>query len=157
MGWHRNLQTIADAVNYAYNLGVVVVAAAGNNDDDARNYYPANLPQVIAVAATGHNDTIASFPNWGSKIDVAAPGVDILSLRASGTSMGTPVNAYYTRVDGTSMATPHVSGLAALILAQNPTYSNEDVRQAIRISANNLGTSGFDLNYGYGRISTSAA
>lgn len=150
-------QTIADAVSYAYNLGVVVVAAAGNNNDDARNYYPANLPQVITVAATDHNDNIAYFSNWGSKIDVAAPGVDILSLRAAGTTMGTPVNAYYTRADGTSMATPHVSGLAALILAQNPTYSNEDVRQAIRVSADKLGTSGFDLNYGYGRINASAA
>ncbi|HKV77256.1 MAG TPA: choice-of-anchor D domain-containing protein [Candidatus Sulfotelmatobacter sp.] len=150
-------QTIADAVSYAYNLGVVVVAAAGNNNDDARNYYPANLPQVITVAATDHNDNIAYFSNWGSKIDVAAPGVDILSLRAAGTTMGTPVNSYYTRADGTSMAAPHVSGLASLILAQHPTYSNEDVRQAVRASANNLGTSGFDLNYGYGRINASAA
>jgi len=150
-------QTIADAVSYAYDLGAVVVAAAGNNSDDARNYYPANLPQVITVAATDHNDNIAYFSNWGSKIDVAAPGVDILSLRAAGTTMGTPVNSLYTRADGTSMATPHVSGLAALILAQHPTYSNEDVRQAIRVSANNLGTSGFDQNYGYGRINASAA
>lgn len=75
---------------------------AGNNSDDARNYYPANLPQVITVAASDHNDNIAYFSNWGSKIDVTAPGVDILSLRATGTTMGTPVDAYYTRADGTS-------------------------------------------------------
>jgi len=150
-------QTIADAVSYAYNLGAVIVAAAGNSSDDARNYYPANLPQGITVAATEHNDNIAYFSNWGSKIDVAAPGVDILSLRAAGTTMGTPVDAYYTRADGTSMATPHVSGLAALILSQHTAYSNEDVRQAIRVSANNLGTTGFDLNYGYGRINAAAA
>jgi len=150
-------QTIADAVSYAYNLGAVVVAAAGNNSDDARNYYPANLPQVITVAATDHNDVQASFSNWGDKIDVAAPGVDILSLRATGTSMGTPVDANYTRADGTSMATPHVSGLAALVLSQYPAYSNEDVRQVIRVSALSLGTPGFDLNYGYGRINAAYA
>lgn len=150
-------QTIADAVSYAYSLGAVIVAAAGNNSDDARKYYPANLPQVITVAATDHNDYTAYFSNWGSKIDVAAPGVDILSLRAAGTSMGTPVDAYYTRADGTSMATPHVSGLAALLLSGNPQYSNEDVRQAIRTSANDLSTPGFDLDYGYGRINASAA
>ena len=150
-------QTIADAVSYAYNLGVVIVVAAGNNNDDARNYYPANLPQVITVAATDHSDYIAYFSNWGSKIDVAAPGVDILSLRAAGTSMGTPVDAYYTRADGTSMATPHVSGLAALVLGAHPSFSNEDVRQVIRNSATDLSTAGFDLTYGYGRINTSSA
>ena len=152
-----NSQTIADAVSYAYNLGAVIVAAAGNNSDDARKYYPANLPQVITVAATDHNNTMAYFSNWGSKIDVTAPGVDVLSLRAAGTTLGTPVDAYYTRLDGTSMATPHVSGLAGLLLSQNPAYSNEDVRQAIRVSATKYGTAGFDLNYGYGVINAAAA
>jgi len=150
-------QTIADAVSYAYNLGAVIVAAAGNNNDDAWNYYPANLPQVITVAATDHTDTIAYFSNWGTKIDVAAPGVDILSLRAAGTSMGTPLNSLYTRADGTSMATPHVSGLAALILAQNPTYLDEDVRQVLRVTGNDLGQTGYDTTYGYGRINAAAA
>src|SRR5215469_540355 len=150
-------QTIADAMSYAYNLGAVIVAAAGNSNADARNFYPANLPQVITVAATDHNDTIASFSNWGDKIDVAAPGVDILSLRAAGTSMGTPVDANYTRADGTSMATPHVSGLAALVLAQHSSYSNEDVRQVIRVSATSMGTPGFDQSYGYGRINAAGA
>jgi subtilisin family serine protease len=150
-------QTIADAIAYAYSLGAVVVAAAGNNNDDALNYYPGNLPDVITVAASDHNDVIAYFSNWGTKIDVAAPGVDILSLRAAGTSMGTPVDAYYTRADGTSMATPHVSGLAALILSQHPIYINEDVRQALRASATDLGQAGFDPTFGYGRIDAAAA
>src|SRR5579872_1817 len=150
-------QTIADAVSYAYNLGAVIVAAAGNNNDNAWNYYPANLPQVITVAATDHNDNIAYFSNWGTKIDVAAPGVDILSLRAAGTTMGTPLNSLYTRADGTSMATPHVSGLAALILAQHPTYLDEDVRQVLRVSGTDLGQSGYDTTYGYGRINATAA
>jgi hypothetical protein len=150
-------QTIADAVSYAYNLGAVIVAAAGNEASDARNYYPGNLSDAITVAATDPNDALAYFSNFGSKIDVAAPGVDVLSLRAAGTSLGTPVDAYYTRASGTSMATPHVSGLAALILSQHPTYSNEDVRQVLRVSATDLGTPGFDLTYGYGRINAANA
>jgi len=150
-------QTIADAVDYAYNMGLVFVTSAGNDNDNADNYYPANLWDVITVAASDPTDALASFSNWGDKIDVAAPGVDILSLRAAGTSMGTPLNDDYTRADGTSMAAPHVSGLAALILAAHPEYSNEEVRQAIRISADNLGQPGFDMNFGYGRIDASAA
>jgi hypothetical protein len=150
-------QTIADAVSYAYNLGAVTVAAAGNDSADAEGYYPANLSNVITVAATDPNDVIAYFSNFGSKIDVAAPGVDILSLLATGTNFGTPVGTGYTRASGTSMAAPHVSGLAALILAQNPNYSNEDVRQVLRVSAIALGTSGFNLTYGYGRINAAAA
>src|SRR6266566_349123 len=150
-------QTIADAVDYAYNLGAVVVAAAGNNADDARNYFPANLPEVITVAATAPDDSIAAFSNFGSKIDVAAPGVDILSLRAAGTSLGSPINNDYTRADGTSMAAPHVSGAAALLLSEHPEYSNEDVRQAVRTSATDLGTPGFDSSFGYGNLNASAA
>ena len=150
-------QTIAEAVDYACNLGVVVVAAAGNNSDDAMNYYPANLPEVITVAASDPFDSIAFFSNFGTKIDIAAPGVDILSLRAAGTSMGSPVDDFYTRADGTSMATPHVSGLAALILSQHPEYINEDVRQAVRASASDLGDAGFDQTFGYGRIDAAGA
>ena len=150
-------QTISDAVSYAHNLGAVIVVAAGNNSSDARNYYPANLSDAITVAATDPDDVLAYFSNYGSKIDVAAPGVDILSLRAAGTSLGTPVDIYYTRASGTSMATPHVSGTAALILSQHPDYSNEDVRQVLRVSAADLGTAGFDLTYGYGRINATAA
>jgi subtilisin family serine protease len=151
-------QTIAQAIDYAHSLGAVIVAAAGNSRDDARNYYPANVWDAITVSATDHNDSAAYFSNYGSKIDVAAPGVDILSLRAAGTSMGTPVDANYTRADGTSMATPHVSGLAALILAQNPVFSNEDVRQALRHTATiPYSTNTFDINYGYGRINGASA
>lgn len=150
-------QTIADAVSYAYNLGAVFVAAAGNNSGDARDFYPAGLWNVITVAASDPNDQLASFSNSGSKIDVTAPGVDILSLQATGTNFGTTVSVGYTRASGTSMAAPHVSGLAALILAQNANYSNEDVRQALRVSATDLGTAGYDLSYGYGRINASAA
>ncbi len=150
-------QTIADAITYAYDLGAVIVVAAGNNSEDARDFYPAALPNVITVAASDSNDNLASFSNFGSKIDVAAPGVDILSLQAAGSTLGPVVSPGYMRLSGTSMATPHVSGLAALILSQHPAYSNEDVRQVLRVSATDLGDPGYDLSYGYGRINASAA
>jgi len=153
-------QTTADAVDYAYNLGAVIVAAAGNNNSDASRYSPGNLWDVITVAATDTVGNKASFSNWGEKIDVAAPGVDILSLQASESTIGTVVTPGYMRLSGTSMATPHVSGLAGLILSGNPTYSNEDVRQTIRSSALPLGTdasAGFDSNFGYGLIDCAKA
>lgn len=148
---------IAEAIDYAYNLGAVIVAAAGNFDENTDEFGPANLWQVIAVAATDPSDTPASFSNWGNKVDVAAPGVDILSLQAAGTSIGTTVSPGYTRASGTSMAAPHVSGLAALLLAGHPEYSNEDVRQALRVSADALASGGSAQTYGYGRIDASAA
>jgi hypothetical protein len=153
-------QTVADAADYAYNLGAVIVAAAGNNSQDAMGYFPGNLWEAITVGATDSNDNLASFSNYGEKIDVVTPGVDILSLQASESIIGTVVPPGYMRLSGTSMATPHVFGLAALILSQYPGYSNEDVRQAIRASAAPLGTdasAGFDSNFGYGRIDAAKA
>ena len=156
-GGYGTSATVADAVRYAYNLGAVVVAAAGNSADDARNYYPANLEEAITVAAATQDNATAYFSNFGSKGDVAAPGTDILSLRAAGTSLGNPVDNDYTRASGTSMAAPHVSGVAALVLSRHPEYSNEDVRQAIRTSATDFGAPGYDFNFGYGGLNAAGA
>lgn len=151
-------ETIADAIDYAYSMGIVIVAAAGNQETDARGFYPAALWDVITVAASDPNDNLADFSNFGSKIDVAAPGVDILSLQAAGTTLGTPAGSGgYTRLKGTSMATPHVSGLAALLLALHPEYSNEDVRQAIRASAQGVADGVIDLSFGYGHADAAQA
>ena len=150
-------QTIADAITYAHSLGVAVVVAAGNSGADVRNFYPAGLANVITVAATASNDTTAGFSNWGNRIDVSAPGVDILSLAGAGTAMGSLVAPGYTRANGTSMAAPHVAGLAALVLAQHPAYSNEELRQVLRVSALDLGGPGVDTAHGYGRVRAAAA
>jgi len=149
-------QAIADAVSYAHSLGVAVVVAAGNDSADARNYYPAGLSKVITVAATGSDDTLAYFSNFGSRIDVSAPGLDILSLAGAGTAMGTLVAPGYTRASGTSMAAPHVAGLAALILARYPTYTNEELRTVLRFSATGHGGP-VDPAQGYGRVDATAA
>jgi parallel beta-helix repeat protein len=154
---------IEDAVDYAYAAGCVIVFAAGNSNDDVAYYSPANYSKTIAVAATDSDDEKASFSNYGDLIDVAAPGVDILSLRAEGTDiyLGKPgydpcdafypcddVNATMYICSGTSMACPHVAGLAGLCLAVDANLEPQDVRLLINLNADDIG----DANVGWGRI-----
>jgi subtilisin family serine protease len=169
-------QTIADAVDYAHDLGCVIVAAAGNNNADAINFSPANLSNVITVSALDQNDQKCYFSNYGQKIDVGAPGgngnfllsdgtraeYNVLSLLAPNSYFATNLSAYivgtnYLRIAGTSMACPHVAGLAALILSHDPTFTNEEVRQVIRVSADDVGPTGQDIDSGYGRINAYTA
>ncbi|NOZ73638.1 MAG: S8 family serine peptidase [Chloroflexi bacterium] len=135
------------AIEYAVQHGVVVVAAAGNNGREIY-HWPAAQDASIAVAATTATDTLASFSNRGDYVDVAAPGVMIWSLRMGGG---------YRTMSGTSMATPHVSGLAALILARNPTLTPLEIRTIIQNTATDLGAPGKDTAFGYGRIDAYAA
>jgi subtilisin family serine protease len=151
----------ADAISYAYSKGVITVAAAGNSNEDARISSPASIPDVITVAASDPNDLKASFSNFGPKIDVAAPGVDILSLKSSTASkvcVGTQIVATnYCHISGTSMATPHVAGLAALLLAKDPSLSPEEVRQIIHQTADKVYGQAWETNFGYGRINAGTA
>jgi subtilisin family serine protease len=155
---------IKDAVNYAYSQGCVVVAAAGNDNDDASYYTPAGIANVIAVAAFDQNDARCYFSNYGTKIDVAAPGgngssdpYNILSTMGDNTYIASAkpnlkVNIGYWRLAGTSMACPHVSGLAALMLKNKPDFTNEDIRNELVISADDVGDVGRDRDSGFGRI-----
>lgn len=132
----------AEAVQYAISKGVVLVAAAGNDDTDLPTY-PAAFDPVIAVSATDSRDQITNFSNYGYYIDFAAPGVDIYS---------TFPGSSYKELDGTSMATPIVSGTAALVLSKNPLLSTGEVENILRKSVVDLGRKGWDVFYGYGRI-----
>jgi len=123
-GSSEESEVLQDAIDYAYSQGVFVIAAAGN-DNSNQPYYPAGYPHVISVTATDSEDKKWSLSNYGDWIDIAAPGVDILSLRAEGTSEGRTYGRYTTLMSGTSMAAPHVAGACALLLSANPllTYA----------------------------------
>ncbi len=120
-------QALYDAIEEAGKKGILFVAAAGNesNDNDANASYPASyaLDNVISVAATDNRDQIGSFSNFGrTKVHVAAPGVKILS---------TVRNNDYAVYSGTSMATPHVSGIAALMLSANPSLTDIQIKNTL--------------------------
>jgi len=142
---------LADAIKYAYDKGCVIVAEAGDNDEDVLNNYPANLNEVIAVSESTPDDNIANISNFGVKIDVAAPGVGILTTTRVGGGC-CALKKDYTVDVGTLVATPIVSGLAALILSTNPNLTNEEVRQIIRHNADDILAPGWDPYSGYGRI-----
>ena len=132
---------LKDALNYAHNNGVVLVAGVGNYNSDVK-FYPAAYENVIAVAATNQYDEKYSFSNWGSWVDIAAPGEDILSLRANNTNMN-PFGDYiicdnYYISSGTSMACPYVSGTVGLILSEKPYLSPDEVKKIICESADRL-------------------
>ena len=130
------------AVDYAWNRGVVVVAAAGNTGRNTY-HYPAAHRNAIAVAATDANDNRAGFSTYGDFVDVAAPGSGIYSTLTSGG---------YGYMSGTSMAAPHVAGLAALLFSLNPRLTNAQVRALIETNVDDLGIVGWDAYFGSGRI-----
>jgi thermitase len=145
-GGYGDSQLIYDAITYAYDAGVLLVAAAGN---DATNMklYPAGYKEVIAVAATDESDQPAWFSNYGDWIDLAAPGVDIYSTVPWG----------YASMSGTSMACPHVSGVAALVWSLYPDKARDWVREWLKYTADDLGDPGYDVRYGYGRVNAANA
>ncbi len=127
-------QALRDAIQQAYNAGVLFVCAAGNSaaNTDVSPMYPAcyDVPNVMSIAATTHQDSLASFSNWGpTTVDLGAPGEDILSTL--------PGNSYGT-LSGTSMATPHVSGVAALIWGRFPTMTVDQVKALIMNSVDRI-------------------
>jgi|GEM_PF-6409920 len=171
-------QLLSDVLDRAYDSGVTLIAAAGN-DGKNKVSFPASHNKVIAVSATNENDFITTYSNYGSKISVAAPGGDawtrknqrsILSLRGNQTDIYCPSvtscwtgqinntemivgsDLNYYRASGTSMASPHVAGLASLILGKNPLLTNDQVKTIIEYSADDIGPTGKDDKFGYGRI-----
>ncbi len=134
--------TLKQAVQTASNRGVLLIAAAGNDGDSTLNY-PAAYPEVMSVAATDDRDHRASFSNANSDVEIAAPGVNVLSTYAGG---------LYMELSGTSMATPHVSGVAAVLFTQTPSATAASVRSKLTSTADDIGAPGRDTSFGYGRV-----
>jgi thermitase len=140
--------TLQQSVSYAWQNGgangSVLVAAAGN-DGDATLNYPAAYNNVVSVAATDNRDQRASFSNANGDVEVAAPGVDVLSsYNSSDTS--------YTTLSGTSMATPHASGTTAIIWDSYPSASAAQIVAKLDAATDDLGAAGRDTSYGFGRV-----
>jgi subtilisin family serine protease len=145
---------IYDALKYAYDHGILLVAAAGNSGSSTK-LYPAAYDEVIAVTATDPDDFPAWFTSYGDWVEIAAPGVDIYSTISA--VHDSRFNYPYDYLSGTSMACPHVAGVAALVWSQFPNMARDVLRLHLRDTADDLGTPGFDVYYGYGRLNARRA
>lgn len=164
VGGYSFSSLMRDAIDYAYDNGVTVVASAGN-DDNSTFQYPAAYQNTIAVGSTDANDertspffwSSTSGSSYGNHIDVVAPGNYIYGLNFQS---NTNYNSYW---GGTSQASPIVAGLSALLLAQDPSRTPDDIRNIIRSTAEDQvgdpseDTPGYDIYYGYGRVNAHQA
>ena len=154
---------LRDAVAYAYNKGVTVIAASGNNNG-AVGYPAAYDDYVIAVGATRYDETRAPYSNYGASLDIVAPGGDLgLDQNGDGYSDGVLQQTFnpntkrtsdfgYWFFNGTSMASPHVAAVAALVIAHGNATTPADVRAALESTADDLGAAGKDDQFGYGIV-----
>ena len=141
---------LRDGVQYAYASGALLAASAGNSGPCANCVeYPAKYPEVIAVTCTTSSDTQCDFSSDGPESELTAPGDDVKSLYHTS-------DAAYINGSGTSMSSPHVSGVAALVWSQATTLANTALRDHLRNTAQDLGAPGWDELYGYGLVDARA-
>ncbi|MGQ9642463.1 MAG: S8 family serine peptidase [Ignavibacterium sp.] len=137
---------LRDIIQYAYSQNLVLVASAGNSGSNLP-HYPSGYTEVICVGNSTIDDVVASSSNWGSTIDLVAPGTNIIT---------TSRNGGYSSINGTSASAPFVSATTALILSlQN--FSNEEVKQILKSTSDDIGESGWDLRSGAGRLNIERA
>jgi len=160
LGSSSGSSTLSSAVNYAWGKGCVLAAATGNSGA-ARISYPARYTNCIAVGATRFDGSRSYYSQYGTGIDIVAPGGDVtVDQNGDGygdgilqqTFQGSPTSFAYYFFQGTSMATPHVAAAAALVKAYRPAYTNTQVRNALQNSAYDLGAAGYDTQFGYGLL-----
>ncbi|MBM4763453.1 S8 family peptidase [Bacillus sp. B15-48] len=147
LGNYKESNVLEKAIQYAYNHNVVIIAAAGN-DATKQPSYPAAYPEVLSVSAVSIDGSLAEFSNYGNYINISAPGEYIPS---------TYFNEQYAALSGTSMAAPHVAGLAGLIKSTNRDLTNKEIMKIIQTSAIDLGKRGRDDQFGYGMIDVNEA
>jgi len=161
-------ETVRSAVEYAYNKGVTLVCAAGNDGQGAVAYPAAYDAYCIAVGATRYDETRAAYSNYGPSLDLMAPGGDLaVDQNGDGYGDGVLQNTFnpnsrntkdfgYWFFDGTSVAAPHVSGVAALVIAQG-VGGPDAVRGVLQSTAEDKGAPGWDPEYGYGIVDAGTA
>ncbi|BCB05812.1 S8 family serine peptidase [Bacillus sp. KH172YL63] len=147
LGSYSYSSSYNEAIQYAHNNGVLVIAAAGN-DNLGIPHYPSSYPNVISVASTNEYDNKSTFSNYGDDIDISAPGSRIYSTFS---------NSDYGYMSGTSMASPVVAGVAALLMANDPSITNDEIAERLYESADDLGETGKDIYYGHGRVNARKA
>ncbi len=154
VGLPEDVAAFHEAITAAYEQGIVLVAASGNYGSGETVTYPAKYPEVIAVGATDYNNQITYWSSQGTEVDIAAPGLDIYS---------TYLGVSYRNLTGTSMACPHVSGAAALVLASGISDSNgngrvnDEVLERLLSTATDLGQPGWDSCSGWGLVNAAKA
>lgn len=166
LGGNSPADTLKDAIAYAYTNGVTVIAAAGNDGSPNLSYPAAYDDYVIAVGATRYDETLAYYSNYGPSLDLVAPGGDInVDQNEDGYGDGVlqqtfgnnPKDWGYWFYQGTSMAAPHISGVAALLIAKGVATTPDNVRAVLQETAEDLGAAGRDDTYGYGLVDAYSA
>jgi thermitase len=142
LGGPSSSSSLQSAINYAWSKNIVIVAAAGNGGNSTPEF-PAACSNVVAVSATDSNDALASFSSYGSDVSLSAPGVNIAT---------TTMDGGYGSVSGTSFSSPIVSGVIALMASVNPQLSNAQLVDLLKKNTDDLGASGYDTYFGYGRV-----
>lgn len=166
LGGSATTTYLEEAVKYAYEKGVTIVAAAGNSSSSSPSYPAAYDNYVISVGAVRYDKNLAPYSNYGSSVDVVAPGGDTtIDQNGDGygdgvlqqTFSGSRSNFGYYFFQGTSMASPHVAGAAALLISNGNATTPDQVRAALEGTTEDLGTSGRDNTFGWGLINPLAA
>ncbi|MFP7492784.1 S8 family serine peptidase [Terribacillus saccharophilus] len=143
MGTERKSKALEDAVNRAYQKGILLVAASGNEGAGHPLDYPAAFDSVIAVSASNAKNGIASFSSVGNEVEFTAPGADIAS---------TYLGSNYAMMSGTSQAAPHVAAMLAILKQQYPNETNGQLRAHLQQYTKDIGSKGRDNLFGYGLI-----
>jgi len=147
LGGGGYIQSFAEAIENAYDDGILILASSGNSGDGTINY-PASYPHVMSVASITESYTHSSFSTYNNLVDISAPGSSVYSTVPGGS---------YSYLSGTSMASPHAAGVAALVWSHSPSLENSELENILQTTARDLGTSGRDDFYGHGLVDAKAA
>ena len=162
LGINIDVKSLHNIVDKANDNGILIVTAAGNNGNATKNQstviYPAKYESAIAVSAINELNNISWFSSTGEKIELSAPGENILSTMIKNSKIKSDSNNYnelYAHLSGTSMAAPFVTGALAILEQEHPNYTNTEIRDLLDTLAKDIGTKGRDPYYGFGLLQVS--